>query len=77
LHPECVYSVGVSASGTRSKVSIGSNPWKGEEVDRNLATLAERYGGGGHPRVSAISFEPNDLEHARAVAKEVAAELRK
>ena len=77
LHPECVYSVGVSASGTRSKVSIGSNPWKGNEVDKNLATLAERYGGGGHPRVSAISFEPNDLEHARAVAKEVAAELRK
>jgi hypothetical protein len=77
LHPECVYSVGVSASGTRSKVSIGSNPWKGDKVDKNLATLAERYGGGGHPRVSAISFEPNDLEHAREVAKEVAAELRK
>jgi len=77
LYPDCVYSVGVSASGTRSKVSIGSNPWKGDKVDKNLATLAERYGGGGHPRVSAISFEPNDLEHAREVAKEVAAELRK
>jgi hypothetical protein len=77
LYPDCVYSVGVSASGTRSKVSIGSNPWKGDMVDKNLATLAERYGGGGHPRVSAISFEPNDLEHAREVAKEVAAELRK
>lgn len=77
LYPESVYSVGLSASGLRSKVSIGSNPWKGEKVDRNLASLAERYGGGGHPRVSAISFEPNDLEHAREVAKEVTAELRK
>ncbi len=77
LFPDCVYSVGVSASGLRSKVSIGSNPWRGDQVDKNLATLAERYGGGGHPRVSAISFEPNDLAHAREVAKEVAAELRK
>lgn len=76
LHPECVYTVGVSASKTRSKVSIGSNPWKSKMVDKNLASLAERYGGGGHPRVSAISFEPGDIAHARQVAQEIAAELR-
>jgi hypothetical protein len=80
LHPECLYSVGLSASQVRSKVSLGSNPWRGEELDRrnkNLASIAERFGGGGHPRVAAISFEPNDLAHAREVAQEIAAELRK
>jgi hypothetical protein len=76
LHPECVYSVGVSASKLRAKVSLGSNPWRGNQVKKNLAAIAERYGGGGHPKVSAISFEPGDLPHAREVAKEIAAELR-
>ena len=27
LHPECVYSVGLSKSSFRTKVSVGSNPW--------------------------------------------------
>jgi hypothetical protein len=76
LHPECLYSVSVSASPVRTKVSLGSNPWKGEEIDKNLASLAEKHGGGGHPRVAAISFEPNDLTHARQVAQEIAASLR-
>lgn len=76
LHPECLYSVGVSASATRAKVSVGSNPWNTAVVEKNLATLAERYGGGGHPRVAAISFEPTDIERARQVAREIAAALR-
>ncbi len=76
LHPECVYSVSVSASTVRTKVSLGSNPWRGDEVDKNLASLAERYGGGGHPKVAAISFEPNDLARAQKAASEIAAELR-
>jgi hypothetical protein len=76
LHPECLYSVSVSASPVRTKVSLGSNPWKGEEIDKNLASLAEKHGGGGHPRVAAISFEPHDLAHARQVAQEIAASLR-
>jgi hypothetical protein len=76
LHPECAYSVSVSASAVRCKVSLGSNPWNLGESDRNLASLAERYGGGGHPRVAAISFEPGDLERARQVASEIVAALR-
>ena len=76
LHPECVYSVSVSASAVRTKVSLGSNPWRGNEVKKNLASLAERYGGGGHPKVAAISFEPNDLARAQKAAAEIAAELR-
>lgn len=78
LHPECCYSVSVSASPARAKVSLGSNPWKKpEEISQNLASLAEKHGGGGHPRVAAISFEPGDLARARQVAQELVAHLRK
>jgi hypothetical protein len=76
LHPNARYSVSVIASPTRSKVSIGSNPWNPDSTKHNLATLAEQYGGGGHPRVSAISLEPEDIERARFVAKEIAEKLR-
>jgi hypothetical protein len=76
LHPECRYSVSVSASPVRTKVSIGSNPWNQDSAEKNLASLAEKYGGGGHPRVAAISFEPGDLAAARQAAREIAATLR-
>lgn len=76
LHPEALYSVGVSASAIRTKVSVGTNPWKEAAAEVNLATLCEKYGGGGHARVAAISFGPGDLVRAREVAKEIAATLR-
>jgi hypothetical protein len=77
LHPEARYSVSVIASPTRSKVSIGSNPWNPDAAEENLASLAEQYGGGGHPRVAAISLEPDDIERARHVAKEISEKLRR
>ena len=76
LHPECVYSVSVSASATRAKVSLGTNPWNQATADQNLASLAEKYGGGGHPRVAAISFDPGDVARAREVARGLAETLR-
>jgi hypothetical protein len=76
LHPECVYSISVSASETRAKVSLGTNPWNQATADANLASLAERFGGGGHARVAAISFDPNDLPRAREVARELVGILR-
>ncbi len=76
LHPRCRYSVGVSASAARAKVSIGSNPWNPAAADKNLASIAERYGGGGHPRVAAISFDPGSVDRARQVAREIAEILR-
>jgi nanoRNase/pAp phosphatase (c-di-AMP/oligoRNAs hydrolase) len=42
----------------------------------NLAAVCERYGGGGHARVGAISFEPNQEERARQAATDIASELR-
>jgi hypothetical protein len=76
LYPESVYTVSVSTSTFRTKVSVGSNPWVKGPLKHNLASICERYGGGGHPRVGAISFEIGAVEHARNVAKEIAAELR-
>ncbi|MDP8989192.1 MAG: phosphoesterase, partial [Acidobacteriota bacterium] len=43
----------------------------------NLATICERYGGGGHPGVGAISFETGAVEQARQAAREIAAELQR
>jgi hypothetical protein len=76
LYPECIYSVSVSASAVRAKVSLGTNPWNLANADANLASLAEKFGGGGHARVSAISFDPHDIPRAREVARELVADLR-
>ena len=76
LHPEGVYSVGLSKSSFRTKVSVGSNPWTTATYMENLAKICERYGGGGHARVGAISFPPNRFEDARTAADEIVAELR-
>lgn len=78
LYPDCYYSVGVSRSPHRVKVAVGSNPWKQPPPDRekNLASICERHGGGGHARVAAISFSPEELESARQTARKIAKELR-
>ena len=76
LHPGCVYSVGLSKSSFRTKVSVGSNPWATVTHMENLAKICERYGGGGHARVGAISFPPNRFEEARQAAQEIVSELR-
>jgi hypothetical protein len=78
LHPEATYSIGLSKSSFRTKVSVGSNPWTKADPEKmvNLATICERYGGGGHARVGAISFPPDREDAARAAAKVIVAELR-
>jgi hypothetical protein len=76
LHPECTYSVGLSRSSFRNKVSVGSNPWTKRADLVNLAKICERYGGGGHARVGAISFDVSKGDEARKAALEIVAELR-
>jgi hypothetical protein len=78
LHPDATYSIGLSKSSFRTKVAVGSNPWTKADPERmlNLAQICERYGGGGHARVGAISFPPDKEEQARAAAREIVAELR-
>ena len=78
LHPQAVYSIGLSKSSFRNKVSVGSNPWTKVDPDSmvNLAKVCERYGGGGHARVGAISFSPDKADQAREAAAVIVAELR-
>lgn len=76
LHPKSIYSVGLSKSTFRMKVSVGSNPWAPLEPVVNLAKVCERYGGGGHARVGAISFDVSQQDAAREAAQEILSELR-
>jgi hypothetical protein len=76
LHPETTYSVAVTRTPHRSKISVGSNPWSPRPRRLNIATICERYGGGGHAVVGAVSFGPEEIERARAAAREIVAELQ-
>ncbi len=76
LYPEARYTVWVGKGSSRAKISLGSNPWRPELRKHNLSQIAERYGGGGHPVVAAISFQPDQLDRARQVAAEILAELK-
>lgn len=76
LFPDSAYTVSVSTSSFRTKVSVGSNPWVREPLRHNLATICERYGGGGHPKVGAISFPIGAVIEARKAAAEIREELK-
>ncbi len=78
LHPEGTYNVGLSKSSFRTKVAVGTNPWTPKPASElvNVAAICERYGGGGHARVGAISFPPDREDEARKAAGEIIAELR-
>ena len=76
LFPDSAYTVSVSTSSFRTKVSVGSNPWVREPLRHNLATICERYGGGGHPKVGAISFPIGAVAEARKAAAEIREELK-
>ncbi|MBV8071755.1 MAG: phosphoesterase [Acidobacteriaceae bacterium] len=76
LFPDSAYTVSVSTSTFRTKVSVGSNPWAKEPLRHNLATICERYGGGGHPKVGAISFPIGAVLEARKAAAEIREELK-
>jgi hypothetical protein len=75
LHPEANYSVSLLHTSRRMKISVGWNPWSGQQRQHNLARICERHGGGGHAVVAAISFPPDELEKARQIALTIADEL--
>ncbi len=74
--PETTYSVAVTRGRFRTKISVGSNPFSPRPRRHNIASICERYGGGGHAVVGAVSFSPAEVTRAREVAREVVAELR-
>jgi hypothetical protein len=76
LFPEATYTVVVSRDARRTKVSVGSNPWARERRVHDIARICERYGGGGHPVVGAVTLPPGALPEARRIAAEIAGTLR-
>lgn len=78
LHPEATYVVGLSKSSFRTKISVGTNPWTTLPAEQliDLSKICERYGGGGHARVGAISFPPDREADARVAVREILTELR-
>jgi hypothetical protein len=76
LFPQAAYTVVVTRDAKRAKVSVGSNPWARPARPHDISRLCERYGGGGHPVVGAVSLAPDRLDDARRVAAEIAAVLR-
>ncbi len=75
LFPETTYSVALTRDPRRTKISVGSNPWAPCPRRHNIATICERYGGGGHAVVGAVSFGPDEIEKARAAMREIVEEL--
>ncbi len=76
LFPDAHYVVGLSSLPGRTKISVGSNPWRAERRTANIATLCGRYGGGGHPAVGAVSLKTEEVVTARLHAAEIASVLR-
>ena len=76
LFPEARYTVTVSLDTRRSKVSVGSNPWARPARAHDISRICERYGGGGHPVVGAVSLDPSRIDDARRIAGEIVATLQ-
>src|SRR6266852_2595587 len=76
LYPDTTYSVALTSGSQRTKISVGSNPWAQRPRTHNIARICERYGGGGHAVVGAVSFSPNEVEEGRAALREIVAELQ-
>jgi len=75
LFPKASYVVSVTLDAKRAKVSVGSNPWSRPARPHDISRICERYGGGGHPVVGAVSLPPERIEDARRIAAEIADEL--
>ncbi len=76
FYPETTYTVSLSQSAFRTKVSVGSNPWAPRPRIHNIAEICERYGGGGHAVVGAVSLKPEDLELGKKITHDIIEELQ-
>lgn len=76
FYPETTYNVSLTRSKFRTKISVGSNPWSPRPRVHNIAEICERYGGGGHAVVGAVSLAPEDLEKGKQYMREIVEELQ-
>jgi c-di-AMP phosphodiesterase-like protein len=76
FYPQTTYNVALTQSSFRTKISVGSNPWAPRPRRHNIAEICERYGGGGHAVVGAVSLKPDELELGKKYMKEIIEELQ-
>jgi hypothetical protein len=76
FYPQTTYNVSLTQSAFRTKISVGSNPWSPRPRIHNIAEICERYGGGGHAVVGAVSLKPDDLEKGKKIMREIIEELQ-
>ncbi len=76
LYPQTTYNVALTRGEKRTKISVGSNPWSPRPRTHNIAKICERYGGGGHAVVGAVSLKPDEVELGRQYMREIIAELQ-
>jgi hypothetical protein len=75
LYPRTAYSVTLTRSKSKCKISVGYNPWSGIPRTHDISAICERYGGGGHAVVGAVALPAADLEGTRKAAMEITTEL--
>lgn len=71
FYPQTTYNVALTQSVHRTKISVGSNPWSPRPRLHNIAEICEKYGGGGHAVVGAVSLPPDALEVGKQYMKEI------
>ncbi len=71
FYPQTTYNVSLTRSSFRTKISVGSNPWSPRPRTHNIAQICEKYGGGGHAVVGAVSLKPEDLELGKRYMQEI------
>ncbi len=76
FYPETTYTVSLSQSSFRTKISVGSNPWSPRPRAHNIAEICERYGGGGHAVVGAVSLQRDEVEKGERFMREIIEELQ-
>ena len=76
FYPQTTYNVALTQSSFRTKISVGSNPWAPRMRIHNIAEICERYGGGGHAVVGAVSLKPDELELGKKYMREIIEELQ-
>jgi hypothetical protein len=76
FYPETTYNVALTRSEFRTKISVGSNPWSPRPRSHNIAEICEKYGGGGHAVVGAVSLGREDLELGKRFMQEIIEQLQ-
>ncbi len=71
FYPQTTYNVALTQSTLRTKISVGSNPWSPRPRLHNIAEICEKYGGGGHAVVGAVSLAPDELELGKKYMQEI------